>query len=84
MAQRARDRWRYAGYLKQKGGKQRLSAWQKAEVELLTDGTLLRMANDATRKLGFGRLWREERATEAKRTAGGTGSGEGTAAGHKK
>ena len=59
-AQRARERWRYAEHLKQQAGQERLSEWQKAELALLTDGTLLRMANDATRKSGFGRIRRED------------------------
>ena len=66
MAQRARDRLRYAVALRQsqKRGRRNFSARQQSELALLANDTLRKEANEATRKSGFGRIRHEDGSYE--------------------
>ena len=58
VAQRARERLRYAESLRRQelSGRKKFKPMDKEELELLATGTLLREANEATQRSGFGRL----------------------------
>ena len=66
MAQRARDRLRYAVALHESKnrGRRNFSARQRAELALLANDTLRKEANKATRKSGFGRIKHEDGSYE--------------------
>ena len=58
LAQRARERLRYAESLRRQelSGRKKFKPMDKEELKLLASGALLREANDATRRSGFGRI----------------------------